>query len=251
MAMKARKYGEFAEVEVVPLSWRGDPSETLSDFTIDVISDGKPSTRYPVHRCLLAVGERACQYFARLFSPRSGIQLAEVNDGCLKLPLSDAEAEAFPVFLDFVYGGELSLTRSSAPAMLHMASYLGCKALHDSTVDFIGNDITPSTAPLYLTGAENFGLGELTQAALELCNKNLELADIEEISKLEPDLMIRVIQTAAAANREHASAAQARAQATGFSFGAFAVLPPGCSLQCCKCTRTFTSGWQCSICKYT
>eukprot|EP00613_Pedinella_sp_CCMP2098_P032275 CAMPEP_0171735710 /NCGR_PEP_ID=MMETSP0991-20121206/31755_1 /TAXON_ID=483369 /ORGANISM="non described non described, Strain CCMP2098" /LENGTH=45 /DNA_ID= /DNA_START= /DNA_END= /DNA_ORIENTATION= len=41
---KRKDYRDFAEAEVVPLSWRGDPVETLSDFTIEIISDGEPST---------------------------------------------------------------------------------------------------------------------------------------------------------------------------------------------------------------
>jgi len=194
---------------------------------------------------VLAVGGRAGQYFTRLFSPRTGTQLAEVNEACLKLPLSVAEADAFPAFLDFMYGGELAVTRSSVHAMLHMASYFGCKALHESTIPFVEEDMTPSTAAIYLTGSESFGQEELFQSALELCNKSLELADIEEISKLEPSLMVRVIQSAAAANKE-------REQNTGLISISFSngTLPKGCSLKCCKCSGSFTHGWQCDTCKY-
>ena len=46
------------------------------------------------------------------------------------LELDDSAADAFPVYLDFAYSGELDgIDSASATALLHLADYLACPAL--------------------------------------------------------------------------------------------------------------------------
>lgn len=239
--------GDFeSEEDGIGLSWRGDAKETLSDFTIEVsANDGSDVaiSCFHVHRCLLGAGKQACKYFTRLFSVRSGAQLAEDHASLLKLSLSQSEVVSFPVFLDFIYGETLEVTTSTAPALLHMASYFGCKALHESIIPFIENDMTKSNAPIYFSGAEEFGLTKLSEKALEMCHGILAGADLQELAKLEAGLLARVIQSAAV----HQSQSDADPTIV-FENGK---LPANNFLECCKCKRGFSQGWQCQACKYT
>lgn len=50
------------------LSWRMDPKENFSDYTLVVrTSDTGKESRYNVHRAILAFGQFRCDYFAKLF----------------------------------------------------------------------------------------------------------------------------------------------------------------------------------------
>ena len=58
------------------LSWRTDPVEGLSDWTIKIVYESKgqdgvvisKTDTYHVHKCILGAGSRKSGYFARLFS---------------------------------------------------------------------------------------------------------------------------------------------------------------------------------------
>ena len=102
---------EDSEASSQPLSWRLDPAVSLSDWIIEVRETGSSSRKaavYHCHRSILSVGPRACKYFTRLFAPSSR-HFSEASTSTTQLTLHDTAAEAFPVFLDFIYGGLLNI----------------------------------------------------------------------------------------------------------------------------------------------
>ena len=84
------------------LSWRQPPSESFSDWTIEVFYEDitKPSgighEHYYVHRRVLAVGPKRSNYFANIFK-------CNAAGNWNRLELNKREAAAFPMILDFVY----------------------------------------------------------------------------------------------------------------------------------------------------
>ena len=124
--------GEFtrgeAEVGTGALSWRLDQAASLSDWTIRVkrnASDGDADTHeveYSVHRTVLGFAPRCSDHFSRIFIS-SGGRFAEDAGCATELVLEDSAADAFPAFLDFLYGCELAVTTQNAAALRHYASY--------------------------------------------------------------------------------------------------------------------------------
>lgn len=91
------------------LTWRMDPDESLSDWSIDIVFDqadesgavtSKTDT-YHVHKCHLAGGTRKSGYFVKLFS--DGGRFAETRDGTSRIVLKELAARAFPDMLDYLY----------------------------------------------------------------------------------------------------------------------------------------------------
>ena len=85
------------------LSWRQNPSESFSDWTIEVIEEdkanpGATSERavYHVHRRVLAVGPKKSEYFAKIFKSNSSANRTELR-------LTKRQAAVFPIALDYIY----------------------------------------------------------------------------------------------------------------------------------------------------
>ena len=83
------------------LSWRQHPSESFSDWTIEVVFDdvSKPTSEralYHVHRRVLAVGPKKSDYFATIFKFNGS-----ANRNTLRL--SKRQAAVFPIVLDYIY----------------------------------------------------------------------------------------------------------------------------------------------------
>jgi len=157
--------GEEAEPE---LSWRLDPEVSLSDWLIKV-KDENGTKDYHVHRAMLATGPRKCQYFVRLFrGAASGMR--ETAQRTSSLELLPSAATAFPVFLDYAYTGDLKATTELACALLHLADYLGCRALHIAAQTFIREDLSDKVegAPAYFGEAQLYQLEKVAELALNL-----------------------------------------------------------------------------------
>ena len=78
-----------------PLSWRQNPEDSLSDWKI--VINGVET--YCVHRSMLGAGQRASQYFMRLFRGAIGASTSEAESCTSRLQLEASSAEAFPIFL--------------------------------------------------------------------------------------------------------------------------------------------------------
>ena len=65
--------------------------------------------------------------------------------------------------------GALHATTATATALLYLADYCGCRALHEATVAFMQTDLRWEVAIQYLAEAELYSLEKVSAAALKLC----------------------------------------------------------------------------------
>ncbi len=114
------------------LSSRQHPSESFSDWTIEVVEEDKsapaniPAARsiYHVHRRVLAVGPKKSDYFAKFFKSNSA-----ANRSILRL--SKKEAAVFPLALDYIYADtELDLDTEKAYAVSYDSLVCGQQSFH-------------------------------------------------------------------------------------------------------------------------
>lgn len=83
----------------VQLDWHADPKESLSDWRIDISSEGE-ITKYHVHKVCLALGPCQSDYFAALLKNRG---FEEHSFHVSAIELEAPYADAFPVLLAFMY----------------------------------------------------------------------------------------------------------------------------------------------------
>lgn len=86
------------------LSWRSDPSASFSDWTIEVVTTEDDhitcSSFFHCHSNVLVWGPRKSNVFVKLFQER---MRRMPHSSITQIELSEAEAEAFPLLLDFIY----------------------------------------------------------------------------------------------------------------------------------------------------
>jgi hypothetical protein len=70
-------------------------------------------TKYHVHKNMLGAGSQQSEYFKSVFRG-GGASMREGDCQTTELELEPSAAEAFPIFLDFAYTGELEVTTESA-----------------------------------------------------------------------------------------------------------------------------------------
>lgn len=215
------------------LTWRLDPDESLSDWTLTVVSnpsldqkgdDNKeeepdedrnqettvrsipssyfktplvihPTKKYFVHRTQLAVGPRRSEYFAKLFRNKQP-KGSKVNG--TRIEVRPAAATSFPAMLDFIYsplGSPAQVTTESAVALRHLATCFGIRELFDLVTEFIKKDLCPETSPTYLMEAQNFRHQKLFDVSLTLCAENFELIKFSKIVTLSAELFVKVVDT--------------------------------------------------------
>lgn len=117
------------------LSWRMDPAESFSDFTIEICVFGQSEsnkgsvTTYRVHKNILAFGEKSSGYFTALFSSETAESLSSKTR--IELECEPA-AKAFPLLLDYIYGlddGKRNLTIETAAPLYNLADYFEVESL--------------------------------------------------------------------------------------------------------------------------
>jgi len=156
-------------------SWRLDPEESFSDWTIvlDVLTHPEDEdddddenkreadettpiqTEFHVHKSYLAAGTRRSLYFQQVFSVSSHHQnnnnallLEESLDATSRIPLEESAARAIPTFLDFMYSENdpLEVTTESAVALRWIASYFGVEPMFVQVNDFIHKDLAANNS---------------------------------------------------------------------------------------------------------
>ena len=174
------------------LSWRLDPEVSMSDWKI-VVQDTtaeRAATTYHVHRAILGVAPRRSDYFAKAFLA-SGF--AEGTTHSTELELEPSACDAFPIFLDFMYSGELEATTTLATALRHCAKYFVVSELYESINAFIQGDLNVTTAPTYFDEGETYADEKLQAAALSLCVDNFATIDVGNLERLPPPLFARIV----------------------------------------------------------
>jgi ElaB/YqjD/DUF883 family membrane-anchored ribosome-binding protein len=101
----------LAEDQDIPLTWRGDPSETMSDWTIVVVTNELQTFTYHVHKSVLCYGPRQSRYMSKLIlnhqssssSSSSQKKSKHRSTRTTKVELDQRDADNIPILLDFIY----------------------------------------------------------------------------------------------------------------------------------------------------
>jgi hypothetical protein len=198
------------------LSWRGDPRETYSDWTIVVTtgdtaaataSDFVEEKTYHVHKSILSVGPRSSKYFAKLFHEQQ-----YHPSQTTKIELDEQDAACFPLMLDFMYNTasaaadlrddeSLSLvvgedfTTVNAVSLRHLARVFDCEGLMRAVNKFIQVDLSLMTGPVYLAQAYMYQDERLVESAKRLCVEHFAQLDTRHIIRLPLPLFTSLIHS--------------------------------------------------------
>jgi BTB/POZ domain len=177
------------------LSWRLDPDESLSDWTVIIKSEGSSESKeYHVHKNILAVGPCKSEYFASLFRT----QMREAETSTSHITLENGAADAVPHMLDFMYTQELSdVTSEIAVSLRYLAQYFGIKLLHRRVMVFVNDDMTITNVHHYIQSARMFHDEKMLALARSLCIDNIEhLATTSLLLKsVDPDFFYEIISS--------------------------------------------------------
>jgi len=191
------------------LSWRGNPLQTFSDWTIVVATSEFDSRTYNVHKSILSVGPRSSRYFSRLFM--EGSNRYNQSQSSTRIELDEQDADSFPLFLDFLYDASpdadddesLTLnnvvnedfTTTNAVSLRHLARVFDCEGLMLAVNKFIQKDLSLKTGPVYLIQAHLYQDDRLIESAKRLCIENFSRLDTRSITRLPLELF-RSVMTA-------------------------------------------------------
>mmetsp|Transcript_17703 Transcript_17703/g.40843 ORF Transcript_17703/g.40843 Transcript_17703/m.40843 type:complete len:457 (-) Transcript_17703:149-1519(-) len=187
------------------LSWRGDPLQTFSDWTIIVATSEFDSKTYHVHKSMLSVGPRSSRYFSRLFL--EGSNRYNQSQSSTRIELDEQDADSFPLFLDFMYDtcpdadDDESLTLNvnedfstlNAVSLRHLARVFDCEGLMLAVNKFIQKDLSLKTGPVYLVQAHLYRDDRLIESAKRLCIENFSRLEIRSITRLPLELFKSVM----------------------------------------------------------
>ena len=215
------------------LSWRLDPIQSHSDWTIKVISESTHSTDtddddtsnstctsnisreaiYHVHKNILSVGPRKSEYFCSLFrctanrSNQEGCdtgivvpQLRESESQTSTIVLEAVAAKAFPRLLDFAYSttDTLYITTENAIALRYLAQYFGMRLLHKKVMAFLRKDINLTNMNTYVSNSYYFQDTKISNLVADTCAANI--SEIVPTSTLlqtvaDPNFFLRVLSS--------------------------------------------------------
>lgn len=176
-----------------PLSWRLDPDESMSDWTIIILHDDSGTEDvYHVHKNMLAVGPCKSDYFASVF--RSS-QLQESQTSTSRIPLADQAATAIPKLLDFVYSKKLDITAPLAGSLRYLSQYFGMKLLHRRVMEFIRVDMDMANVDVYIQDAITFHDEHMMFLAGDLIVRNIRHLKPTSplLETVDPDFFLQII----------------------------------------------------------
>ena len=164
--------------------WRGDPAETFSDWTIEIITkrqeekamDDKASelganaddafipelgkipsessiesiTTYGVHKGIICCGKRMSGYFAKVFHAALSGNFEEGHTAVSSIELDPLLAETFPVFLDYLYTERpLQICTENATALCWLGDYFEVAHLRWESQNFIRQNVSVTNLDIY------------------------------------------------------------------------------------------------------
>ena len=118
---------------------------------------------YHLHRANLAIGQKSCDYFMRLFQKNDTVSSLSSNNNnhhhhSIEVPMSCLPA--IPAMLDYIYdpnpNTNVHATTATAVQLRYLATLLGNHELFDSATQFLHMDLRPETAVEYLQLAVSF-----------------------------------------------------------------------------------------------
>ena len=182
-------------------SWREDPYESLSDWTIEITgtcnNDLTKRTfhTYNVHKCKLGAGPRRSKYFQSLFSTAS--HLSEHQEQTSRIEILETEVESFERMLDFMYEVESHdmVTTANAVIIRYLAFYFQCGALMMQVNAFLGKDLLPANGPHYLVEATKYQDQRFIESAANVCSVFVDKLPKHALNALPMELFQRILQS--------------------------------------------------------
>jgi hypothetical protein len=173
-------------------SWRGDPEDNFSDWTVQVnVNKGTATAKvnfYNVHRLPLA---RRSRYFKEDTKERTKEKLSI-------LALTPKESSLFPDFLDFIYDlPSFKATTDRALPLLKLAEKLQCPSMVTGMMNFILEDMRPHDfdapvnlykAVFHLKYAYDIGHEDVLSSAMIYCCLNFSSMQEDFLKNIEPPL---------------------------------------------------------------
>uniref|UniRef100_A0A7S4AQB6 BTB domain-containing protein n=1 Tax=Pseudo-nitzschia australis TaxID=44445 RepID=A0A7S4AQB6_9STRA len=168
------------------LCWRSDPAESLSDWKLNVFNRStKTFEIYHVHRVVLAVGPRGCEYFRDVFrqaeigTTATATAAPSAISRTTRVPLIAESCKLVGCFLDYVYGNDRfeTITSENALGMCYLADYFRNHSLWDLATDFIEDDLEGGAGRehlcQYYTDSVYYDQHEFLDHILAVCSVNL------------------------------------------------------------------------------
>eukprot|EP00934_Nitzschia_sp_Nitz4_P006014 Nitzschia sp. Nitz4//scaffold124_size66437//25636//38731//NITZ4_006111-RA/size66437-processed-gene-0.6-mRNA-1//1//CDS//3329534552//6004//frame0 len=171
------------------LSWRDNPSESFSDWTIEVIHKGTATKdTYNVHRRVLAVGPKRSDFFARLFK-QSG------TSNTSSLDLEAVEADVFPLILDHMYSEQkLQLDFGRGYVLYRLAEKLEIQSVVQAVTEFYCKSMNKENIVDFFTIAETFKDKTFLEATVAFCSAELRTMHTETAGKIKPSILLEVLR---------------------------------------------------------
>jgi hypothetical protein len=182
------------EEEEDELTWRLDPEQSLSDWTViltnKITGEVKP---YHLHKNILAVGPRKCDFFVGVFRKT---KTQEIASNKTEMTMEGPAFDCFPHFLDFVYStGALELTTETATPLRHLAKCFGLKIMFKQATEFLLKDISLSNIITYYKHSVILVDEKITAMAAKHITKNIMKVEPagELIKTMDSDFFLRVV----------------------------------------------------------
>eukprot|EP00584_Thalassiosira_punctigera_P012702 CAMPEP_0172573700 /NCGR_PEP_ID=MMETSP1067-20121228/136321_1 /TAXON_ID=265564 ORGANISM="Thalassiosira punctigera, Strain Tpunct2005C2" /NCGR_SAMPLE_ID=MMETSP1067 /ASSEMBLY_ACC=CAM_ASM_000444 /LENGTH=433 /DNA_ID=CAMNT_0013366307 /DNA_START=52 /DNA_END=1353 /DNA_ORIENTATION=+ len=180
------------------LSWRNDPLESHSDWTVRVRSaaadDCADDEIYRLHRNVLSNGERSSGYFHAQFSQRTN----ETRTATTVLDDLPGECSSrVPQLLDFIYEGRLELDEDAALPMMELARRLDVPALGRKCMNWIGARLSAEDVEFALKAllqGEELRMEKVCAASLKVVAGGFASVDKESLLCLTVDRLVQLLR---------------------------------------------------------
>lgn len=178
------------------LTWRLDPSESMSDWTLRIVTRGtKAIDEYHVHKNILAVGKRRSEYFVTLF--RQHRKADPMKEKVTEIVMHHRAAIGIPMLLDYIYSSDysLQLTAETATGMRFLSQYFGVRPLFEKVMKFILRDLSLKTLVTYYRDSRELDDTKIANLAAKHCARNVHLIDTsnELIQAMDPTFFAKVL----------------------------------------------------------
>jgi hypothetical protein len=185
------------EHEEVP-SWRLDPDESGSDWTIAIesVPDGVV-TKYYVHKSVLAGGLKKSDFFVSLFNLSAEMRVEDEGFSVSKVH-ADA-AKLIPDMLDYLYSIHdiLKVSTETVVGLRHLSEFFGIRAMSREALCFIYKDMTIENMKTYLLSASDFDDLQVRKLCAKRCAERIQ--DIqpysELLAKMDPSLLLDILSS--------------------------------------------------------
>lgn len=173
----SQERGELNQI----LCWRLDPSQSLSDWELHIFNrSAKTFEVYHIHRVVLALGPRGCEFFQDIFrQAEAGASSGSSSiNKTTRVPLIAESCKLVGCFLDYIYGNKhFEITNENALGMCYLADYFRNHSLWEIATDFIEDDLGKASGRehlcQYYTDSIYYDQDEFLDHILTVCSREI------------------------------------------------------------------------------